>query len=241
MIRPYHVTIASILLLTSSLFGLRISKTFSYVIPIHRSNNVEELFTNIDSIGNLAICRAEGNCDDNGKFTSLYYGHIDPSKLGGKRVLNQGFCSDYGKSKAGDIDGANRGCLHRINSRLSRLSKLFKQHNIDINQHNVAFINAVDLWNQAAPRVSDNFPKFYAANINKGLSSNDAIRKARVDAFNLSANGLFNICAREPFYINKLSAYPRHSTQWKRNCIDIDQNRRRLAIKSVLTNRGVIE
>ncbi|MGB3640722.1 MAG: hypothetical protein WBA39_24570 [Rivularia sp. (in: cyanobacteria)] len=241
MIRPYHVTVVSILLLISSLFGLRIPKSFSYVIPIYRKNNVEELFANIDSPDNLAICRAEGNCDKNGKFTSLYYGHIDPSKLGGKRVLNQGFCSDYGKSKAGDIDGANQGCLRRIKSRLPRLTKLFKQYNIEINEHPAAYINAVDLWNQAAPRVSDNFPQLYADNSNKGLDKESAIRRSRIDAFNLSASGLFNICRREPYYISRLTDYPLNSTQWKRGCIDIDQNRRRLAINSVLINRGVIK
>lgn len=241
MIRPYHLSVASILLLCSSLFGLNIPKIFSYVIPFYRRNNVEELFANINSPGNLAICRAEGNCDKSGQFTSLYYGHIDPSKLGGKRVLNQGFCSDYGKSKVGDIDAANRGCLKRIQSRLPRLNKLFEQHSIDVNQHTAGYINAVDLWNQAAPRVSDKFPQLYAANIRNGLSVDNAIRKARIDAFNLSANGLFNICRREPFYINKLTIYRQYSMQWKYKCIDIDQNRRRLAIDSILVNRGVIK
>ncbi|NJO65995.1 MAG: hypothetical protein HC836_50395 [Richelia sp. RM2_1_2] len=237
MIRPCHVTILSLLILFFPLLGMS-TKGFSHT----NSNNtsiVEELFTNIDSPGNIAICKAEGNCDDNGKFTSLYYGHIDPSKLGGKRVLNQGFCSDYGKSKAGDIDGANKGCLRRIQSRLPRLTKLFQQQNIDIAQHKTAFINAVDLWNQASPKVSDNFPQVYADNIRKGLSIDNAIRRSRIDAFNLSADGLFNICAREPYYISRLANYLRHSTDWKRNCIDLDQNRRRLAINSVLTNRGV--
>ena len=236
MIRPYHLTILSLLILSSPLFGLSINQGFSYI----DRNNAEKLFANIESPGNLAICRAEGNCDKHGQFTSLYYGHIDPSKIGGKRVLNQGFCSDYGKSKAGDIDGANRGCLRRIKSRLPRLTKLFQKYNIDINEQRAAYINAVDLWNQAAPRVSDSFPRIYANNISFGLSIDDAIRRSRIDAFNLSASGLFNICSREPYYISRLAAYPRNSTQWKRGCIDIDQNRRRLAINEVLINRGVI-
>ncbi len=236
MIRPYHISAVSILFLVSSLFRLQIPESFSYVIPTDRRMNIEELFSNIDSPGNLAICRAEGNCAKNGEFTSLYYGHIDPSKIGAKGVLNQGFCSDYGKSKPGDIDGANRGCLHRIKLRLPRLTKLFQQQNIDIKEHKIAFVNSLDLWNQAAPRVSDNFPKLYAVNIRNRLPIDNAIRKARVDAFKLSANGLFNICSRELFYINKLTAYPQYSTEWKRKCIDIDQNRRRLAINSVLKN-----
>ena len=234
MIRLCHITILSLSILFFSLLGMS-TKGLSHSNS-NNTNVVEELFTNIDSPGNIAICKAEGNCDDNGKFISLYYGHIDPSKLGGKRVLNQGFCSDYGKSKAGDIDGANKGCLRRIQSRLPRLTKLFQQQNIDIAQHKTAFINAVDLWNQASPRVSDSFPQVYADNISKGLSIDNAIRRSRIDAFNLSANGLFNICVREPFYINKLKGIPQYSTQWKRNCIDIDQNRRRLAINSVLIN-----
>ena len=236
MIRPHHITIISLLILFYPLLGISINQGFSYAT----SNNVEELFTNIESPGNVAICRAEGNCDENGKFTSLYYGHIDPSKIGGKRVLNQGFCSDYGKSQAGDIDGANRKCLRRIKSRLPRLTKLFQQQNIDINEHKTAFVNSIDLWNQAAPRVSDNFPQIYANNISFGLSIDDAIRRSRIDAFNLSASGLFNICSREPYYISRLAAYRKNSTQWKRGCIDIDQNRRRLAINEILINRGVI-
>ena len=131
--------------------------------------------------------------------------------------------------------------MRRIKSRLPRLTKLFQQHNIDISEHPAAYINAVDLWNQAAPRVSDNFPQLYAANIKKGLDKESAIRRSRIDAFNLSASGLFNICSREPYYISRLADYPQNSTQWKRGCIDIDQNRRRLAINEVLTNRGVIK
>ena len=89
--------------------------------------------------------------------------------------------------------------------------------------------------------VSDSFPKFYAANIRNGLPVDSAIRKARVDAFNHRARGLFNICGREKYYINRLLNYPKHSRQWKRKCIDIDQNRRRLAINAVLINKGVFD
>ena len=242
MIRPWQITTFSLLMLITPLFGVSVPESFSLVIPIHRNKNeVNELFSNINSPGNAAICHAEGNCQKNGEFTSLYYGHIDPSKLGGKRVLNQGFCSDYGKSKVGDIDGANRGCLRRMQSRLPRLTNLFKQQNININEHKTAFVNSVDLWNQAAPRVSDNFPKLYAANIRNGLPVDSAIRKARVDAFNHRARGLFNICGREKYYINRLLNYPKHSRQWERKCIDIDQNRRRLAINAVLINKGVFD
>ena len=237
MIRPFHISGTSILLLASSLLGLQIPENFSFLIPTDRRINIEELFANINSPGNLAICHAEGNCTKNGEFTSLYYGHIDPSKIDGKRVLNQGFCSDYGKSKVGDINAANRGCLLRIKSRLPKLTSLFQQQNIDINQHKIAFINSVDLWNQAAPRVSDNFPQFYANNIHNGLPVDSAIRKARVDAFNHRARGLFNICVREPYYRNRLKLYSQYSRSWKRKCIDIDQNRRRLAINSVLRNK----
>jgi hypothetical protein len=95
MIRPWQITSFSLLMLITPFLGVSISESFSLVIPIHRNNNaVSELFSNINSPGNIAICHAEGNCQKNGAFTSLYYGHIDPSKLGGKRVLNQGFCSD---------------------------------------------------------------------------------------------------------------------------------------------------
>lgn len=42
------------------------------------SGNINNLFANNSSIGVLAICAAEGNCQIDGTKTSLYYSHIDP-------------------------------------------------------------------------------------------------------------------------------------------------------------------
>lgn len=67
MIRPWQITTVSLLMLITPLFGVSISESFSLVIPIHRNKNeVNELFSNINSPGNIAICHAEGNCQKNG-------------------------------------------------------------------------------------------------------------------------------------------------------------------------------
>ena len=42
------------------------------------SGELNNLFADISSIGVLAICTAEGNCQLDGSKTKLYSGHVDP-------------------------------------------------------------------------------------------------------------------------------------------------------------------
>ncbi|MBW4513175.1 MAG: hypothetical protein KME64_42850 [Scytonematopsis contorta HA4267-MV1] len=200
----------------------------------------KELFADIQSPGNLGIALAEGTKDEQGRETALINGHTDPATLGRRRVRNQGFCSDFGRTAPGDIDGANRGCLSRIKSRLPRLTRLFLQQGLNPSEHIEAYWNAVDLWNQGSPFVSDNFPGLYANNLKSGKSTDDAIRKARVDSFELKANGLYHICRNfEPFK-SKLTGLAINSREWKERCTDLDQNRRRIAGEIVMRRNGVI-
>jgi hypothetical protein len=202
--------------------------------------SVKDLFAEVESPGNLGIALAEGTKDEEGKETDLIRGHIDPATLGRRRVLNQGFCSDFGRSAPGDIDAANRGCLQRMKSRLPRLTRLFLQQGLNPGEHIQAYWNSVDLWNQGSPYVSDNFPQMYNKNLKFGKSHDEAIRKARVDSFELKANGLYYICRNFEPFISNLRGLQVNSRKWKEKCADLDQNRRRLSGQTVLRRYGVI-
>jgi hypothetical protein len=204
------------------------------------STRASSLFASIKSPGNLGIALAEGTKDALGNETALINGHTDPATLGRRQVRNQGFCSDFGRTAPGDIDGANRGCLSRIKSRLPHLTRLFLQQGLNPDEHIEAYWNAVDLWNQGSPFVSDNFPRLYANNLKSGKSTDDAIRKARVDSFKLKAYGLYHICRNfEPFKSN-LTGLAVNSREWKEKCADLDQNRRRIAGETVLRRHNII-
>jgi hypothetical protein len=73
------------------------------------SGNLNSLFANNSSVGVLAICAAEGNCQIDGRKTSLYYYHVDPG--------NRGFCSDQGRGGT-NLENADAGCLTRTRSRI---------------------------------------------------------------------------------------------------------------------------
>jgi hypothetical protein len=204
------------------------------------SGNINNLFANNSSVGVLAICAAEGNCQADGRKTSLYYYHIDP----GNRKVNRGFCSDQGRGGT-NLVNADAGCLTRTRSRIPRLVRKLQNYGINP-EHNIeAFINNLDQWNQASPRVSDSFPKKYADAKNKGLKGKEAILWARVEAFRRrdgeleagnSRVGLFSICAnsKNTYYTTRLQQYSMFSERWRWNCIALDQKRRLEAINQVL-------
>jgi hypothetical protein len=202
--------------------------------------SVKDLFAEVESPGNLGIALAEGTKDELGQETPLIRGHIDPATLGRRRVINQGFCSDFGRSAPGDIDGANRGCLQRMKSRLPRLTRLFLQQGLNPDEYIEAYWNSVDLWNQGSPYVSDNFPQMYNDNLKVGKSNDEAIRKARVDSFELKANGLYYICRNSQPFISKLRGLKVNSRKWKEKCADLDQNRRRISGQTILRRHRVI-
>ena len=201
---------------------------------------LNDLFTNKYSVGVLAICAAEGNCTIDGKKTSLYYYHLDP----GNRIGNRGWCSDQGRGGT-NLENADALCLKRTKSRIPRLANKLQIAGINPEQNIEAFINNLDQWNQASPRVSDAFPKRYADALKKGLKSKEAILWARVEAFRKSNGeleagnsrvGLFSICAnsQNTYYTAKLQQYSMWSERWRWNCIALDQRRRLEAINQVL-------
>ena len=142
------------------------------------SKSLNTLFANNSSLGVLAICAAEGNCTIDGNKTSLYYYHVDP----GNRIGNRGWCSDQGRG-GNNLDNADAVCLKRTRSRIPRLVRKLHNAGIKPEQNIEAFINNLDQWNQASPRVSDAFPKKYAEALNRGLKGKEATLWARVEAF----------------------------------------------------------
>lgn len=204
------------------------------------SGNINNLFANNSSVGVLAICAAEGNCQIDGSKTSLYYSHIDP----GNQRKNRGWCSDQGRGGT-NLVNADAGCLARTRSRIPRLVRKLQNASINPEKNVEAFINNLDQWNQASPRVSDAFPKKYADALNKGLKGKEAILWARVEAFRRKSGeleagnsrvGLFSICAnpRNTYYTTRLQQYSTFSERWRWNCIALDQRRRLNAINQVL-------
>ncbi|MEO1433712.1 MAG: hypothetical protein AAFV71_32565 [Cyanobacteria bacterium J06633_8] len=219
-----------------------ISDGVKSISSTHTSYSIElnDLFANNSSIGVLAICSAEGNCELDGSRTKLYSGHVDP----GNGVINRGWCSDQGRG-GNNLDNADAICLKRTRSRVPRLVNKLQAFGINPEQNVEVFINSLDQWNQASPRVSDAFPKKYADALKKGLKGKEAILWARVEAFRKrngelkagnSRVGLFSICLnpKNIYYTNRLQQFPMWSERWRWNCIALDQKRRLEAINKVL-------
>ncbi|MCT7989039.1 hypothetical protein [Laspinema olomoucense] len=206
---------------------------------------IADVAKNMDSIAALAIGHAEGNMTASGQYTSLIHGHIDPSLIGGRRVLNKGWCSNYGRG--GTLEEANKGCLERTQSRVNLIASRMEKHGLPPEQHFELFLNILDLWNQASPRVSDVAPKVAGDLHKKGLRGEDLILTTRVESFRdettgqLSAGGLFNICSNPRNQAHDfVKSYPHKSEQWRFACIRWDQNRRATAIRNVLKYRGYL-
>ncbi|HEY9692410.1 MAG TPA: M15 family metallopeptidase [Oculatellaceae cyanobacterium] len=206
--------------------------------------NIEQLFNNSRSVGNVAICTAEGNClpDGSGTHSNLYLqgGHVDP----GNGVFNRGFCSDQGRGK--DNADADNKCVERVKSRLNRITQRLTASGTPPPQHLNAFINATDLWNQASPRVSDNFPQKYNRALQQGMTELAAIKWARVEAFRnwqgqLDAGGLRRVCSNWSFSQKQqveLVGLVFGSEEYMKRCIGYDQSRRADAIAITLHNYG---
>lgn len=191
-----------------------------------------DLFTSMDALGVRAIGHAEGNLTVEGDRTSLYYGHSDP----GNFKQNQGWCSDQGRG-GGDVHRADVACMQRITNQLGRLYAGLNAAGIDPHTNLAVAINIVDLYNQAAPWVSANFPLAYQSAISADYAGSEAIAWARTAAFirdpnevtphldtataRLDAAGLLGICRREN----------RGVSDW--DCVHHDQARRVRAISAV--------
>lgn len=202
------------------------------------SNRILELVASTNSIGSLAICEAEGNCQD-GIKTYIYNGHKDP----GNKVMNYGFCSDQGEG-GGTVEGADIWCLENLKERIPYALYQFEALYLNTDKHWIGILNTLDLYNQASPRVSESFPTKYRNALSHQGEGWDAIVHARVEAFRTSDGilnagnlkyGLFGICYREPFYRRRLYKLPLMREAWRYKCIELDQRRRVTAIKNTIT------
>lgn len=196
---------------------------------IRSVQDLYNLFANLQSPGVNAIAAAEGNRYPDGRNTPLYErGHVDP----GNGKFNRGWCSDQGRGK--DNAEADRLCLERTRSRMDRITNLFKQAGLNATQYPEAWVNALDLWNQARPDVSDQFPAKYAQALREGRTGTAAILNARVEAFRrngqIDAAGLLRICQRSP---SRAVLSP-----WM--CVATDQARRIRMIRAALRHAKVI-
>ncbi|MEM8642076.1 MAG: M23 family metallopeptidase [Cyanobacteria bacterium P01_G01_bin.54] len=180
-----------------------------------------DLFASVEALGVRAIGHAEGNLTVAGKQTQLYWGHTDP----GNFRRNQGWCSDQGRG-GGDVQLADRKCLERVQQRLDLIIEDLRAAGLEPDQELLAFVNMVDLYNQASPWVSRQFPSQYAQAQKAGKTGETAIVWARVEAFRrngrIDASGLIGICRRER----------RPVSDW--DCVAQDQRRRARAIERVL-------
>lgn len=165
-----------------------------------------------------AIGHAEGNLTASGERTSLYYGHTDP----GNGVRNYGYCSNQNRTSG--VEGADESCDRYISQFKSRVAKELVAAGIGLDDKE-AYINTLDLANQAHPRTFPRFPYKLAEARKKGLQGLDAITYARVQSFGRGgreATGLIGICRRENRPVTD------------EECVAYDQRRRARAIRSVL-------
>ncbi|MDY7013857.1 MAG: M23 family metallopeptidase, partial [Cyanobacteriota bacterium] len=140
-----------------------------------------------------------------------------------------GWCSDQGRG-GGNVVVADRKCLERMQQRLPLLAADLKAAGIDPEAETEVFLNAADLYNQASPWVSRQFPQKYAAARQQGKQGEEALVWAGVEAFRrngrIDASGLLGICRREK----------RGLSDW--DCVAGDRQRRVRAIGRVLRARG---
>ncbi|NEO85518.1 MAG: M23 family metallopeptidase [Spirulina sp. SIO3F2] len=181
-----------------------------------------QLFATLDSPGLRAIGYAEGTLTLEGKPTQAYWGHSDP----GNFRRNQGWCSDQGRG-GGNVELANQKCLERVQQRLELIKTDLQAAQLNPETQPLVLVNTVDLYNQASPWVSRQFPAAYRRARQQGLNGEQAIVWARVEAFRrrgkIDASGLIGICQREG----------RRVSDW--DCVAADQRRRVQAISAVLT------
>ncbi|MGD2181087.1 hypothetical protein [Lusitaniella coriacea] len=169
-----------------------------------------------------AIGHAEGNFTLSGERTQLYYGHNDPGN--GKR--NFGYCSNQSRTET--VKGADRSCDRYINQYKARAEKELIAAGIGLEEPD-AYINTLDLANQAHPRTFVRFPHKLAEAKQKGLKDIDAITWARVQSFGkdgVEATGLIGICRREKRPVSDAE------------CVAQDQQRRAKAIQRVLEHQA---
>lgn len=198
-----------------------------------RAERAESLFATPRSIGSVAVCAAEGNCNVDGSKTSIYYGHIDP----GNHVRNKGFCS-WNHAEGISVEEGDRRCLSALQRQSARTIQSLKDEGIDPNTDPEAAIEGTDIWNQSNS-AGPQFASKYKIALSKGMTGSKAYLWARVESFRrrwgaLDASGLFGICVSQPYYIPRLQQYRQFSEEWQWNCIALDQGRRVKQIEKVM-------
>lgn len=191
-----------------------LGQSFGHQVPLNT------LFSDLNSPGALSICAAEGNCETDGRRTSLIAGHFDPAT----GILNKGFCSNHGRG--GTLQEANQWCLQNLRSRSFIIEQQFRDAGINPNYHLEGFINAIDLWNQS-PYFGEKFPKLYASALRERQKGTDAILSARVKSFKIDGSYQETTLAHPPICPYSMTA---------KSCIKHDQSRRMDAISQVLEN-----
>ncbi|QNH59902.1 hypothetical protein [Limnospira indica] len=181
------------------------------------------LFADLNSLGALSICAAEGNCETNGRRTSLIAGHFDPAT----GILNKGFCSNHGRG--GTLQEANQWCLQHLRSRSFVIEQQFREVGINPNSHLEGFINAIDLWNQS-PYFGAKFPQLYASELRGRKKGTDAILSARVNSFKINGSYEQTTLAHPPICPYSIDA---------KSCVRHDQSRRMNAISGVMEHLGL--
>ena len=192
-----------------------------------------ELFTTARSPGSVAVGAAEGNLTPAGEMRSIYYGHIDP----GNHVTNRGFCS-WNRAANLTVVEADRRCLAALQQQSIATEQRLTAQGVDPATHAAALVNGTDLWNQSN-QAGAQFAAKYKQALGGGLKNSAALIDARVEAFRnsggqLDASGLFGICARQPYYQNRLASLTRYSETWRWQCIALDQGRRVREVASAL-------
>ncbi|EKD06760.1 hypothetical protein [Limnospira platensis] len=184
---------------------------------------LNNLFADLNSLGALSICAAEGNCETNGRRTSLIAGHFDPAT----GILNKGFCSNHGRG--GTLQEANQWCLQYLRSQSFVIEQQFREVGINPNSHLEGFINAIDLWNQS-PYFGAKFPQLYASELRGRKRGTEAILSARVKSFKINGSYEQTTLAHPPICPYSLDA---------KSCVRHDQSRRMNAISGVMEHLGL--
>lgn len=210
------------------------------------TGSLAALFTDHKSVGTVAICAAEGNCDLAGVEQPNHDGHIDP----GNNLKNMGHCSaqpymlkDYDRNGKINVIDANIICLRNHQKSLRFQSQKFRDAGLNPEQHVEAVVAAVDLYNQASPWVSYQFVEKYSQALKTtGQGGTDTITEARVQSFRkgdqLSAGGLFRVCSNPNNALGQNLPGKFRSEEWRYECIRRDQARRQKNIAAVLKANG---
>lgn len=216
---------------------------------------VSGLYDTPKSLGSILVGVAEGNYNTHGRVTKFYKGHSDP----GNSNYNRGFCSwNHGSNSVADAD---RECIKSLAYRSADVYRLFKKAGLipkdhkgnESIEHWLAYVNAVDLYNQS-PRAGKSFPFRFKAQLGfvykdkngkpwkNQPSYYERITIARVEGFRangkVGASGLERICARSSAYRNVLKG--KRGDDWVWACIHKDQERRSKEIRQYLVNKGYL-